>query len=53
MVGNGVKIDGFESFKWLKLSAEQGNSQAYTDLGYCYANSIGTKKICKKLLIGI
>jgi len=39
--GEGVPKDLNEAFKYFKLSADQGNSEALKNLGDCYSNGEG------------
>lgn len=42
--GSGIAKDGYEAFKWFKLSAEQGHVGGMRNLGRCYFEGLGVEK---------
>jgi TPR repeat protein len=46
--GHGTKKDQTKRFEWYKKSAEQGNSLAINNLGYCYDKGLGVAQNIKK-----
>ena len=42
--GQGVKGDYPEAFRWYRLAAEQGRSEAASNVGVMYANGLGITK---------
>ena len=43
-IGDGVKQDYSEAFKWFRKAAEQGDAGAQCNLGICYAEGHGIKQ---------